>query len=136
MKGAIFALVLIAFSLSAFAQTSESPMAPSPSSEDQSILGRYSGSFTGVRGGVVPIALDINSVAGGSIKGAFSGYARSSSCYGNFPMSGKIIGNDVNLVAVCEEGTTITLKVIRSGNKLQGIVVGTSGIELKVTVSK
>ena len=128
--------VLTMFNLSAAAQVSEGVVnSPNTLTTDQSILGKYSGSYIGVRGGVIRIALNITLASEANVRGIFTGYTSSADCYGTFPMSGSVVGSDVELIATCENGTKITIKAKRNGNKIDGVLSRPSG-ETAVGVSK
>jgi len=105
-------------------------------SADDSIVGKYSGSFQNDNGKPVGVALIIDSIQDGRVKGTLTRYrsGKSSACEGDYPMEGKLEGDLLAMKSTerqgLGEGCGFSFKVTVSGNKLTGTAKKDNPIEL------
>jgi len=105
-------------------------------SAEDSIVGKYSGSFQNDIGKTTGVALVIDSVQDGRIKGTLTRYrsGKNNSCQGDYPMEGRLEGNVLTMKSTerqgLGEGRGFSLKVTANGNKLTGTAKKDNPIEL------
>lgn len=110
----------------------------------ENLIGKYSGTyvFDSAKHFARPLSVEIVHAKGDEIQGTFTVYRKD--CGGPAPMKGKLVDGTIEMTVqpVDMAGCTATapksirLSVLENGNKLDGPMVGASGLTSKIRLSK
>ncbi len=102
----------------------------------ESLIGKYAGSFVGQNDHSVGVELVIASVENGVVKGTATRFQKGKrqTCNGDYPMEGELNAGTLKMKSTEKAGTTqecsFKLTVKQDGNKLVGTTIRDAPIEL------